>query len=57
MQLNVPHLDADGKLTGQYTPFMLCGFLRHKKTSDHAFNRLCQRHGFLKTVVPREEMI
>lgn len=57
VQLNVPQLDAKGHLTGKFTPYVLCGFLRSKGLSDHALNRLATKDGFLKHVVPPTQMM
>jgi small subunit ribosomal protein S21e len=51
IQLNLAHLDANGQMTGEFTPLAICGFVRQKGESDGAVNRLAQQHGFLKNVI------
>jgi len=57
IQLNIPLLDENGRLTGASTPIVICGTLRRDGLSDHAINDICQRKGFLKSVVPKKMMI
>jgi len=50
VQINIGHVDANGTLTGDFTPFALCGFIRNKGDADDALNRLATEKGFLKHV-------
>jgi len=51
VQVNVGHVNSNGVFTGDFTPFVLCGFLRGKGSSDDALNRLAQDKGFIKNVI------
>jgi len=57
IQLNIPHLDENGHMTGVATPVVICGDVRKAGMSDHAINEIAQRKGFLKAVVPKKMMI
>ncbi|CAN1851111.1 40S ribosomal protein S21-2, partial [Linum perenne] len=43
VQINVGHLDANGRYTGQFSTFALCGFVRAQGDGDSALDRLWQR--------------
>lgn len=52
IQLNVVHVDANGvAIQGEYTPFVISGFVRNKGESDSAINLLAQKSGLLKNVI------
>ena len=52
VQINVGHVDQNGNLIqGEYTPFVLSGFVRQKGDADASFNALAQKAGFLKNVI------
>ena len=51
IQLNVANVDASGADTGEYTPFVISGFVRNKGESDAANNLLAQKSGLLKAVI------
>ena len=57
IQLNVPHLDAQGHMTGVATPIVISGEMRRTGLSDHAINEICQSKGFVKGVLPRRMML
>lgn len=51
VQINVGQVDANGVYTGEFTPFVVCGFIREMGDVDDAINRLCTEKGFLKSVL------
>lgn len=52
IQLNVAHVDQSGAaIPGEYTPFVISGFVRNKGESDAAVNLLAQKAGLLKAVI------
>lgn len=57
IQLNIPHLDEAGHMTGAATPIVLCGEVRHAGMSDHAITKIAQSKGFVKNVLPRKMMM
>jgi len=51
IQVNIGHVDASGHFNGEYTSFVISGYLRAKADSDASINRLAQQAGFLKNVI------
>jgi len=51
IQLNIGHVDAEGRFTKQFTPYVISGYIRAKADSDSNVNRLAQQSGFLKNVI------
>lgn len=47
MQFQIPHVDKDGHLNGQFTTVAFSGFLRGQAGSDQAVNKIAQRGGFV----------
>lgn len=48
IQINVGDVDADGRFSGTFTTYALCGFVRAQAESDDCINRLATRDGYLK---------
>jgi small subunit ribosomal protein S21e len=40
VQINIAHLDKNGRYNGQCTTFAFCGFIRHKGDAPMHFDRL-----------------
>ena len=57
IQLNIPHLDEAGHLTGAATPIVICGDVRRGGMSDHAITKIAQSKGFVKKVLPKKMMM
>jgi len=52
VQVNIGHVNANGVLVpGEFTSFILSGYIRQKGESDDALNKLAQKAGFIKHVV------
>ena len=58
VQINVPILDEQGvMIKGEYQPYVIGGFLRERGLSDHEFNILLQKDGYLEKVVAKSQLI
>ncbi|KAG2226740.1 hypothetical protein INT45_001087 [Circinella minor] len=45
VQINVGDVNAEGRLTGSYSTYALCGFVRREAESDDSLNRLATEDG------------
>ncbi|KAI7856305.1 30S ribosomal protein S21e [Circinella umbellata] len=50
VQINVGDVNAEGRLTGTYSTYAFCGFVRREAESDDSLNRLATEDGYLKNV-------
>lgn len=50
VQLNVGDVDKNGRLTGTFSTYAICGFVRQCGESDDSLNRLATKDGYLKSV-------
>jgi small subunit ribosomal protein S21e len=48
VQINVGNVDENGKYTGTYTPYALCGLVRSVGEADDSLNRLATKDGYLE---------
>ncbi|CAG8495390.1 5615_t:CDS:2 [Ambispora leptoticha] len=48
VQINVGNVDAQGRYTGTFSTYALCGFIRGQGESDDSLNRLATSDGLLK---------
>ncbi len=55
MQFQVPHVDKDGHLNGQFTTVAFCGFVRGQGGSDAALNKIAQEGGFVNAFPEYEQ--
>ncbi|CDH54044.1 40s ribosomal protein s21 [Lichtheimia corymbifera JMRC:FSU:9682] len=50
VQLNVADVNAEGRTTGSFATYALCGFVRRNAEADDSINRLATEDGYLKNV-------
>lgn len=50
VQINIAHLDEEGRATSEVTTYALCGYIRSRGEADDSLNRLAQQDGLLKNV-------
>ncbi|KAI9313515.1 30S ribosomal protein S21e [Dichotomocladium elegans] len=50
IQLNVGDVNAEGRFTGSFATYALCGFVRREAEADDSINRLATEDGYLKNV-------
>ena len=48
VQINIGEVDAHGRFTGSFKPYVLSGFVRSMSEGDDSLNRLATQDGFLK---------
>ncbi|KAI8814092.1 30S ribosomal protein S21e [Cladochytrium replicatum] len=50
VQINIPDVDAQGRLAGTFKTFAFSGFVRSNGEADDSLNRLATQEGYLKNV-------
>ncbi|KAI9322724.1 30S ribosomal protein S21e [Dichotomocladium elegans] len=50
VQINIADVNAEGRATGSFSTYALCGFVRREAESDDSINRLATEDGYLKNV-------
>ncbi|KAJ8662886.1 hypothetical protein O0I10_001062 [Lichtheimia ornata] len=50
VQINVADVNAEGRSTGSFGTYALCGFVRRNAEADDSINRLATEDGYLKNV-------
>ncbi len=55
VQFQIPHVDKDGHLNGQFTTVAFSGFVRGQAGSDAALNKVAQEGGFVSAFPEYEQ--